>query len=674
MARLSLVARGLAAAFTLGGLFALSTGLTQCSSTCLELDEQGNEIKVPCRICTELDSDPCTVDTWTISGADTCSLGDQPFEPDGTECDDGTTVGVCSAGVCAPQTCASAVATATQTCLFEVNAAWSDCYANGDAPCASNDPSIAQALATLDGSVRASCVDGQYQSLSVDALVDRLQVSCTSEAASLAARTFGGPHGAVWASGDANARACLEFAHDTASTLIDDVLAATNACLASGSCDGVQRDADVEALESAAEIAVLSTCGIFLERDYIAITPGQYASRAVKQADCVAATTNEDTASLFLQCGPNRAGATPERGQYVQVVLDGSEWGTLCGDGSPYAFQIRLAPDGFPLDRVVIGMQGGGACFLESDCAPRWVNSPGLFEALSDNAPTSGIMSNDPAQNPFANWTKVFLPYCTQDVFAGGGVTQPFSSFAIQRYGSVNVRAAVEYVRNLLWRMLDQEGGDGYRPDQMVVAFGGWSAGGFGTLFNYHFVLDDVQWPQTTAFPDAGLALDSGDPGSGLGALGGLLKIVWGAASTLPPYCFADNCAVGPVLYEATAPRLKAVPNQQFLILTNQNDSTQVSTTFFPSTPQWINELRSSVCDTRDLNGIQYYLTSVVSSVHVVSLGAGLYNGTVEGVPMSDWLWDGVIGAPNTVGDIMEEGDFVSGIPGVNPFPCAVAP
>jgi hypothetical protein len=80
------------------------------------------------------------------------------------------------------------------------------------------------------------------------------------------------------------------------------------------------------------------------------------------------------------------------------------------------------------------------------------------------------------------------------------------------------------------------------------------------------------------------------------------------------------------------------------------------------------------VCDTRNLNGIQYYLTSIVSSVHVVSLGAGLYNGTVEGVAMSDWLWDGVIGAPDFVGDLMEEGNFVSGIPGVNPFPCAVAP
>ncbi len=41
---------------------------------------------------------------------------------------------------------------------------------------------------------------------------------------------------------------------------------------------------------------------------------------------------------------------------------------------------------------------------------------------------------------------------------------------------------------------------------------------------------------------------------------------------------------------------------------------------------------------------------------------------------MGDWLWDGVIGAPDLIGDQMEEGSFVSGIPGVNAFPCPVAP
>ena len=106
------------------------------------------------------------------------------------------------------------------------------------------------------------------------------------------------------------------------------------------------------------------------------------------------------------------------------MVVDGEKWGTLCGDGTPYAFQVRLAPEGNPLDRVLIGLQGGGVCIFEEDCGAKLQTSPGLFNALDDEPFGLGIASDDPNENPFANWTKVYLPYCTQDVFAGGGVVE----------------------------------------------------------------------------------------------------------------------------------------------------------------------------------------------------------------------------------------------------------
>lgn len=575
-----------------------------------------------------------------------------------------------SDGASVSVSCAVAAADATQTCLSEVNAAWEACYANSDAACGADDPAITAALDALESTVTASCTNGEFKSLDVTALVGRLQTSCSSEATSLASRSYGGPQGAVWADGNMDDQACIQAAHLSASNLIDAVVAGGNDCLASAGCDESTFEADVVALAASAAEAVAEDCAAL--ESLVALTPEQYVEKAVHQSNCVLATAHADTAPLTLSCGPGRAGDTPARGEYIQVVLDGEDWGTLCGDGSPFAFQVRLAPEGEPLDRVLIGMQGGGVCVFEGDCTNIVNNVPGLLEALDDEAPTSGIMSNDPESNPFANWTKVFLPYCNQDVFTGGGVEEEFTEFTIQRYGAINVRAAVEYVRNLLWRMLDEEGGDGYRPDQITAAFGGWSAGGFGTLYNYHWMLDDLQWPNTSGFPDASLGLDSGGFPS-IGGLGAILVSTWKAGQNFPPYCFAGNCAVGPTLYAATAPRLKGVPNQQLLILTNQNDRTQVSTTFFPSTAAWVNAERASVCDTRDLNGIQYYLTSVTDSVHVVSLGA-LYEGSVDGEVMSTWLWDGVVADPDSVVDRMEEGDFQTAIEGVNPFPCSVAP
>ena len=305
------------------------------------------------------------------------------------------------------------------------------------------------------------------------------------------------------------------------------------------------------------------------------------------------------------------------------------------------------------------------------DCAGR---PDDLFEALTDVALETDIMSNDPSTNPFASWTKVYLPYCNQDVFIGGGETSVFDSITVHRFGAINVRAAVRYTRDVLWTLLDEEGGDGYRPDQIVAMFGGFSAGAFGTLYNYHWMVDDLQWPRTTAFPDAGLALDNGEPLFSIRGLGNLLiagtpPLGWGSTDYFPPYCFLGDCAVGPELLEATAPRLKAVPEQQFLILSNQNDSTQVGTTFFKDTPTWINAMRQSYCDTRDLKGVNYYLTTVSESVHVISVRDELYSGSVDGTVMSDWL-AGAISDPDEVQSKVEEGTLVDDIERVDAFPC----
>lgn len=565
--------------------------------------------------------------------------------------------------------CTVAAANATQTCLAEVNSAWGTCYAEDGEPCQSDDPEIVAALSTLEETVQESCEDGDFLSLSTSALVGRLQTSCTSEAQSLASRTYGGPQGAAWAEASMGNQTCLLASQLVAERLLDTTLASATSCLTSESCDADAYATEVQELGAAATQEVADACtGL---DDLIALTPSEYIERAQHQADCTIATSHADTAPLTLSCGPTRVDEIPPRGEYQQIVLDGEEWGTLCGDGSPFAFQVRLAPEGEPLDRIMITMQGGGVCVFQEDCQFIWENDPGLFESLTDEAPTSGVMSNEP-DNPFGDWTKVYLPYCNQDVFAGGGVAQPFDGFTVERYGAINVRAAVQYVRNVLWRLLDEEDGDGYRPDQVVAAFGGFSAGAFGTLYNYHWMLDDLQWPNTTGFPDSGLALDSGGLLS-VRTLGGVLLTTWAAKAFFPPYCFAGDCAVGPDLYEATTPRLKAVPNQQLLILTNQWDQVQVDTTFFPSTASWINEERFTVCETRDLTGINYYLTGVPDDIHVVSLGP-LYDEAVDGQVMSDWLWNGVIGDPDATADRMEEGDFESVIPGVLPFPCEVPP
>ncbi|MEM7139183.1 MAG: pectin acetylesterase-family hydrolase [Myxococcota bacterium] len=578
-------------------------------------------------------------------------------------CGDGSGVSACEANA----------APALQTCVSELNDAWESCYSTTDAPCASDDANVASALSALEDTVRDSCSDDEFGALTVDGVVGRLRNSCASETTTLASRTYGGPQGAVWPAVEANDQTCLTTAHQVASTLVDDALGAINTCLLNGSCDNI--DADRQALTDAAVSEVESACPLL--GDLIAVTPEIYVDRANHQIDCMTATGHADTGSLTLGCGPSNADFEPVRGEYIQVEVDGDKWGTLCGDGTPFAFQVRLAPEGEPLDRILVGLQGGGVCAFEEDCTSRFESNPGLFNALDDEPTSLGIASVDPDVSPFANWTKVYVPYCNQDVFAGGGVDEVLGDITVPRYGSTNMRAAVQMVRDVIWKMMDEEGGDGFRPDEIVALFGGWSAGGYGALYNYHWFLDDLQWPRTAAFPDASGALDNGQI-LGVAGLGDLKIPAWGMLPNLPPYCFAGRCALGPVIYNAHAPRLKQVPEQQMLITSNQWDDTQRRDAFFRGDPsdefwqvEWFNTMRQDYCDTKDLNGISYYYTAAPESIHVVTLNPNLWEGTIDGVVMKDWFLDAVTGEGNVESHTIE-GDFVEIFEGVEPYPCEV--
>ncbi len=554
-------------------------------------------------------------------------------------------------------------------CVGKANDAWQSCLRDDGTPCSPADADISAALDTLEQDVRGVCADGDFQGLTLDGIVGRWRYACRSEADSLAWRSFGGPHAAVWGRVRETQRACLLALHATGAALMEDLFASVNACLDDATCNAPDIDADQRIATALQQISPACD-GLPIDR-IIALDAPTFFDRGAQQVHCLAAISHADP-RFPLSCGPSNALATPARGTYQRIVLDSQVWGTSCGDGSPYAFDIRLAPAGHPLDRVVIGLQGGGVCFFSEDCSSRFRSFPGLFTAMDDQPPVTGIMSNDPVDSEFANWTKVYLPYCTQDVFIGGGVIEEFAALDLHRAGTINLRTAVRAFRDILWQAMDNEGGDGYRPDELVALFGGWSAGSYGTLYNYHWVLDDLLWQRTAAFPDAGLGLDNG--GIGVRALGGVLIPVWNALPYLPPYCFTSGCAVGPTNFKAISPRLKQVPEQQYLVFSNQKDETQRRDAFFDSEALFINTMRKGYCDTKDLNGIHWYLTSQSeSSRHVVTLFPDFWAGEVDGAAMRDWV-AGAIDDPDAVVDRAEEGDFTTAVPGVMPFPCEVAP
>jgi Pectinacetylesterase len=574
--------------------------------------------------------------------------------------------------------CESVVAFALRRCV--ARATRCDGCTIAGAACGACDEVRATEGARLTNRIQKACNSTILQNLGFGALAtpaamaERLHVACTAEADALYARTAGGPQGAALTAAN---RTCLSTAHRSAAMVIDRAYKTAGQCArrarqrGASACDMAKVDATVSSATVDGTAATTAACSDL--RGTIGLTPTVYVDRARQQSECLVATAHGETAPLELACGPRNAAPAPPRGQWVQVVLDEATWGTRCGDGSSYAFWLRLAPEGAPVERAMVHLQGGGVCIFESDCA---AISGDLYEAQTDytpNGPTGGIFSTDPAVNPFADWTMMALPYCTQDVHFGGGGTSAFPSVTVHRFGGLNVRSSLQYLRDVLWATMEQTSAEGYRPDRPRVLFVGESAGGFGVMYNYHYLLDDLQWAHTTAVPDSSVALDSGGALSiallGVALSGDTGVLGWGFRSLQPSYCIAGNCGVGPILMTATAPRLKAVPEQQMLTLSNQNDGTQVGTTFFPSTPAWISALRTNYCGLKGQNGLRFFLPAETTSIHTMLSTQSRYTGLAAGGgTVRDFLAD-AINAPDGVVDRVDEGAIASTF-GVPPIAC----
>jgi len=575
------------------------------------------------------------------------------------------------------QACEKAATDRLRVCVTAVGKRTLACFQETGADCAPGDEKIAKALATVASKVVDKCPDattvtaaGYSAALTPAGLVARLQEACTSAVASLVARTYGGPHGAVRTARVAD-RPCLDYAFGKGRKQVESALKTQSKCLLDvrkgKTCDVTKVTTKIADKQAATAKSIRGKCAAL--QNLVAVDPDVFAARATAQARCLVPTAHGSTAPLSLDCGPRATVPVPARGVDTQIVLDSTTWGTRCGNGGDYAFWLRLAPTGSPLEKVVVYLQGGGVCYDTASCGSV---SPNLFEALNDPMIQGGAMSSTDATNPFRDWTKVYLPYCTQDLHIGGGATSAYGAQTVERYGARNTRASLQYVRDVIWAAMDAADPNGFRPDRLTVLLTGGSAGGYGAAYNYHYVLDDLRWVHTTAAPDSGLGMDTGSLAGVISLATNLAFPGWAIVPYLPPYCFTSSCAeVFTNLTLATQPRLKATPEQQILTVTNQIDSVQVSTTFFSSTAAWVNAARARYCATQGLAGLRSFFSAESTSIHTMVASNEFDTVDVDGTLLRDWL-GGAFVDPNAVVDLVADETLQIDYPGVNPFPCAI--
>eukprot|EP01004_Peranema_trichophorum_P002248 NODE_1329_length_2008_cov_58.580371_g1124_i0.p1 GENE.NODE_1329_length_2008_cov_58.580371_g1124_i0~~NODE_1329_length_2008_cov_58.580371_g1124_i0.p1 ORF type:complete len:474 (-),score=67.29 NODE_1329_length_2008_cov_58.580371_g1124_i0:536-1957(-) len=149
-----------------------------------------------------------------------------------------------------------------------------------------------------------------------------------------------------------------------------------------------------------------------------------------------------------------------QTGVWKSIATDALNTGCIEG---PYFFRVNLGTSG----KLVFWLQGGGAIWdpILSQLSPIGVANT---IAAWDSNYERGVFNRTHPENPFQNWTYVYVSYCTGDAHSGNGVaTYPKST---RHWGSKNVRAVLNWVRDNL-------------PTPTDLTLGGCSAGAIGSSF-----------------------------------------------------------------------------------------------------------------------------------------------------------------------------------------------
>ncbi len=201
--------------------------------------------------------------------------------------------------------------------------------------------------------------------------------------------------------------------------------------------------------------------------------------------------------------------------------------GCVCADGSDYQY---LTWAGDP-DKVVIFLQGGGACFTAETCE---IGSPAQsfshdivadLEAARSGGFRRGLFDFDNPENPVGDWSVIYLPYCTGDVFLGTRAHTYSDEVTISHTGNLNARKGVEHLL-------------ANHPGATHVFVTGSSAGAVPAPLVAGLVAEQ--------YPDADVAA-LGDGAGGYGAnpvVMGFLNAQWGIADGIPDWSVADGIDV----------------------------------------------------------------------------------------------------------------------------------
>lgn len=294
---------------------------------------------------------------------------------------------------------------------------------------------------------------------------------------------------------------------------------------------------------------------------------------------------------------------------------------TLCATGTPYNFHVRKADPA----RLMIFFNGGGACWSGASCD---VDGQPTFRpyatAASGNDPRQydGAFALDNPENPFREWSQLFVSYCTGDLHLGAAETSyrraDGTEFNIHHRGWANSMAALDYVF-----------AEFSQPRQVVVAGG--SAGAvsspiFAALVAQHYPNSSVI---QFAGGGAGYRLPPPTP----------LWRGWGVFSALPPELRgSDYTAANTDMLDLYRMAAAAAPTVRFHMFDHAYDAVQEDFHAMLGAP--VELLAGMDTNQRELKADIPHLRSYTATgeFHTLLRYPELYSQSTAGVRAVDWL------------------------------------
>jgi hypothetical protein len=154
----------------------------------------------------------------------------------------------------------------------------------------------------------------------------------------------------------------------------------------------------------------------------------------------------------------------------TQVPYEGVTYSPVCSRNTPYQYWFKRGT----VNKLLVYYQGGGACWDGVTCS----TVAGAFDDdvdAGDNPANTTTGLGDPinVNNPFRDWSAVFISYCTGDIHWGDNTLSytGIGTFTIHHKGYQNAKVVEKFAREHF-----------VNPDEVFVT--GSSAGAYGAVMH----------------------------------------------------------------------------------------------------------------------------------------------------------------------------------------------